>query len=358
MTRSEAIDWQQRNPVRPGDPLSDLCLSYYEFCAMDDTVAVVAFDGEHMVGRNLVFLCNILVNGEPLKCAVSHNLYVDEAYRSKAVGTFIKMHVLKLGYPQISSGLSGAQKQVLDKWNAYQRVEDAKIYSMPLDFNGIVRLSRLAYYRAIDNGASHLPALMRSLVNAVAIKPRLSSATLVDALDAETAREKLDGVLDDCRFNVQLPWNRSKLRAAISGQLNNMKAWVVPIAGQLRLITIYLKYREARVLGNAARTLCEAHVNEVFPPVAQADEVRQVIKFCARQMQACQASILQVHALNEVMADSCQHLKLNTFLEKTVYIAPNKAAPDIAAIITDRQNWWCRAINEDQFEEVADGVNV
>jgi hypothetical protein len=330
----------------------------YAHCDMDQRIAVVAFDGDRMVGRNFFCHCPILVNGKLVECVVTYNLFVDPAYRPKGVGTYIKMHVLKLGYPNVSSGVSPEMQKVQDAWSAYRKVASHPVYSVPVDLLGLLRLARMAAERgppAEGRKTGVMASAVRQARSALSVAAGRWPA--LRPLAPDEAVRLLDEVLESERLPVQLPWNVEILVAALQGRRSGMRAWLVEFdaggAGQPRhLVSAYVKSRTIRTLGAARRSASELHLNEIFPPVRDPQRAGALLRFALQQARRCGASILQIYAMTDALRDVCVGHGLETFFSKQVYVAPNSKDKALAGTLGDAGNWWCRAINEDQFEEV------
>ena len=353
-TRAEAIKWQKERSIDPNDPLTDLRTSYCAHADMDQPVGVGAWDGERMIGRNFFFHIPISVRGRPVECVVTNNLFVAPEYRPQGIGTYLKMYVLKLGYPQISSGVSPAMQKVYNAWNAYRRVDSSPTYSLPTDLLGLVRVARIAVERSAHQSSS--PGVSRlALSRLLSIVRLLTSRRLaLRRLKPRDGEDALDSVLHAARRPVQVPWNRSTLVEGLHGRHATLRAWIVEFPGApLRLVTGYIKRREVRTIGKRTTQMTEFLLNEVWPPLEDETQAKACLAFAVQQARALRASVTQVDAMTEALRRTCQGFGFDRFYEKRVYIAPNTKDRSLDETLSDPANWWCRAINENEFEELA-----
>jgi GNAT superfamily N-acetyltransferase len=358
LTRRAAIEWQQRMPIDPADPLTDMRLRDHERSGMDDVVGVVAIVDGRIIGRNFFFHSTLSIHGHEVDCIVSHNLFVAPAYRPRGIGIYIKMHVLKLGYPQVSSGVSHAMQQVQDAWSAYRKIDSTPAFAIPVSPLGGLRVARLAAEGAAPGGspAGTLHHLARQQGAAWWLERRADRALL--ALDAQAAAARMDRILDAERFPVQVPWNRALLRDALLGLVRMPAAGVYvkrgdPTAEPGYLMTGYTRRRTARGLGRRSAKYDEFHVNEVFPPVHDPLVAQSLLGHAVREARMRGADIVHFYATTETLQRVCEAAGLRSFVGKHVYIAPNSRCQTAVELLGTAQNWWCRVINEDQFEEVA-----
>lgn len=356
-TRRQALEWQGRTAVDSADPLTDIHAGYFTYCDPEQLVGIGAWDGERMVGRNLFFHCPIAVTGSYVECVVTNNLFVAPLYRPKGIGTYLKMYVLKLGYPQISSGVSPSMQKVYDAWSAYRRIDAAKTYSVAADAFGVLRVARIAAER---NDTGNDGARDGSVARGAFERTRASLRLMLNArqpvrvLDPDAAIGALDTVLLSARRPIQVPWNRLVLRDALRGRHGRMSAWIIELpGGRLQFVSAYRKDRQVRTIGSRQTMMTELLFNEAWPPAEDDEVALACIAFVLRQARQLGASVVQVDAMTPALARICEKFGFDCFYRKRVYIAPNTRDVDLAAILSDPSNWWCRGINENEFEEIA-----
>lgn len=359
ITRQEAVEWQARTPLDPHDPLTDFRLSDHQRSDPDELVAVIATNDGKVIGRNFLFHCPILVGGNSVDCIISHNLFVAPEYRPKGIGTYVKMYVLKLGYPQISSGVSPAMQKVQDTWRAYAKIDSTPAFAIPVDALGMLRVARLVSSAPSDDSPKD-GSTIRSMMQQLRARAGLAWPVNrhLSAYPGRQAAELLDQVLEAERFPVQIPWNRDLIRTQLLNDKGNPKAWVVSVPTSSTgtthyLITGYLIPRTTRTLGTRTTKITELHINEIFPPVRDAVTAALLLGFAAQKGRKIGASIVQLYATTKALKLACIEGGLRSFHSKHVYIAPNTNNPKALELLRDPSNWWCRAINETQFEEIA-----
>lgn len=356
LSKRAADEWQRIHPPSAGDPLSNLYTQGNAQYADDDTVALVAVDGDRPVGKVVVRYTDLLVNGRWQRCQVPGDLFVAEAYRSKAVGMLILLELLRAKRPLIASGVSQAAAQIYDRLPQFHRVDSSPMYLIGLDFSGSVRVGRLAAQRDAAPGAkSHLHTLV-SVLSSLRMTWRVQRTRddAFEVLEPTEAVRQLDSVADAAHFCVQVPWSRTRLAQAIGGQEPNHRAWVLREreSGKCWLMTVY--GRPERVSLVTPRDVREVHVaalTEVFPPVDDFALARFFVRQAARGAAEMGATLLFVCAATRALEEACTIEGMPHLADKSVYVCPNGADAETASALIDPSNWWCRARSEEQFRE-------
>jgi hypothetical protein len=83
-----------------------------------------------------------------------------------------------------------------------------------------------------------------------------------------------------------------------------------------------------------------------------------VIAAAARNLRARGADVVELYAETDLLASACRNLGLLRSLEKSMQIATSGVGADLARDLGDPGQWWCRAINEEQFEESQQGADL
>lgn len=357
LTRHQAEQWQQGHPKEPGDPLTDMHLDYFTHYLPEEVVALLAVDADKIIGRILLAHSDILVDGTSQRFLIGQDLLVRDEYRRQAVGIQILARVLKLGRPYIAASVSAEMAQIFDAWRGFSKVDASPVYSVGIDLYGVVRTTRLALQRQHADGKTvsrfdTLRALLQRARTALQLRAREPRGfSLLPPTEAESV---LDKVADAVRFRVQIPWNRNQLVRAIRGTSGDCRAFIfrtesAPRA-MPRLVTIYLKCATVSIFGASdMRRITTAHLNEVFPPLDDAATARFVLGSVAREAAGRGASIIFVSATTPVLEAACAEFDLA--FRKSVYVTTVGLDSGSARVVSDPANWWCRAINENQFEE-------
>lgn len=357
-TRAQAIEWQAAHPKVEGDPLTDMRLTHFENVDLDQKVGIFAIDNDRMIGTNFLYYCPISVNGKLVECIVTNNLYVHPDYRPKGVGTFLKMYILKLGYPQISSGVSPSMRKVYDAWSAYTKIDASPVFVMPVDAFGLLRVSRMSSEREAGKAGGRIRLAKKILSGFIrALSIRNTGPKNVRVLSPVEAEARLHEVLHAASFPIQVPWNRDLVVRSIWGLDAKAHAWMVEVgctdARSTHLVTGYLRAITARGLGSLQRRVQELHLTEIFPPASSEAVARACLQVVSRKARATGASIVHVSAMTGSLRSVCEKAGLDSFYEKRVYIAPNTKDGAMDELMRTPANWWCRIRNEDQLEENA-----
>lgn len=324
----------------------------------DDVVAVAAFDGPRVVGKLLIRYGLVPFDDTSIRLACAQDLMVAAHYRGQGVGRAILEHSTDIKVPQIHSGLSAMSAPLIEKLG-FPSIDRTQAYQVPLSAKGLLRRLRSGLEPTADAGGA--PGRARSALRLLAAQRgrarrlrnlRPSTRTV----DAEQAVRQLDAVLAWRERRFQIPWNRSKLLQALRGQHAGMRAWVVvdgdDAAAQFRLATAYHYPRAIRVpYTNRTTPLSEWRVNEIYPPLRDAGVAERVVATVVGQLAKHRADVVEVFAATPELASGCRALGLDASICKSMYLVPSGVDEGLARALTTPEQWWCRALNEVQYEE-------
>ena len=356
LTLADARQWQRLHP--PTGRLTDLQLATRTATSLDEHVAVIATDGEKVVGRLFLFPCWLAFGDELIECRASGDLFVDERYRSRGVGPLLKMKQLQLGKPQIVGGVSGKMQAIYNRWTKFTAVDDSPVFQLATDFRAALFLARSCPPTS-DGPQQHTP--LRVVANlfppyrivrlAIAARRRMN----IEPLPPSSAIAALPAMLHFSSARIQIPWNNTILQAGLNGRSKSLFATVISINScgveTRHLITVYIKSKSIRLFGDRTTEILEGHVNEIFPPIENHEALYAVLGAVLTRAKALGISLLHLYANTSALLSVCLSLSLPSLFRKTVYFAANDLAPERAAYANDPMNWWCRAINEDQLKE-------
>lgn len=357
LTRHEAERWQETHARDAGDPLSDMHLDDLARYAPDETVAILATDGGRIVGRILLAHSDVLVDGTPRRFLVGRNLLVREEYRRHAVGIQLLARVMRLGKPYIAASVSAEMGRIFDAWRNFHRVDATPVYALGLDRYGVARTTRLALQQL--HAAGKRVALLDTVRGVLARAWRaLGTLIMVPGgfarLPADEAEAALESIARTRRFRVQIPWHRDTVVAALRRGTGNCRAAVFrdrrSSCAPARLLTLYFRTIEGGVYSvRDVRQLRVAYLNEVFPPLDDDRTARYAVGLAAREARSAGAGILFVCAATPALERACAGLDLA--MRRSIYVTPAGLDPAAATAVVEPGNWWCRAVNENQFEE-------
>jgi hypothetical protein len=334
-------------------------LKHYERCDLDQKVGIFAIENDAVIGTNFFYFCPLAVNGKIVECVVSNNLFVAPEYRPKGIGTFLKMYVLKLGYPQISSGVSPSMQKVYDAWSAYTKIDASPVYAIPVTPFGLLRVARMASEKNASVRKGRLEVLTKAMRRGLAVlSARKAGNAHITLQHPRRAEELMDQVLRSERYPIQVPWNRDVVTRALRGENTRVHAWMASIKDEngievIHLISGYLRPMQVRGIGTEQRRIQELHLTEIFPPVRSESIARACLSIVVKRAAALGASIIQVYAMTSALQAVCDAAGFDSFFKKRVYVAPNTKDKTIDAFFRNPDNWWCRIRNEDQLEENA-----
>ncbi|MEZ5620489.1 MAG: GNAT family N-acetyltransferase [Burkholderiaceae bacterium] len=322
-----------------------------------DVVAVVAFDGPRIVGKLLIRYGLLPFDDASIRLACAQDLLVAAEYRGQGIGRAILERSTAIGVPQIHSGLSAMSAPMIERLG-FPSIDRTQAYQATLSAKGLLRRLRTDLDTAeVGSMPSRIGASGRLLAAQIGRSGRLrQNRSRVRTLDAERAVAKLDAVLEWRERRFQVPWNRGKLVHALRGQHAGMLAWVVfdgdEAAAQHRLATAYHYPREIRApYTNRTMALSEWRVNEVYPPVRDAGAARRIVAAVVGRLAQHGADVAEVFAATPEMAQGCRDLELESSICKSMYLVPSGVDADLGRSLTTPDQWWCRALNEVQYEE-------
>lgn len=341
------------------EPSRELSLQYNHEVDDDAICAICAFDGERLVGRISILHFGLIVNDRCLRCCVGSNFMVLKDYRNSAVGLSILLKAMNLGMPYIEASVSGQMRGILEKMKQFYHVDSSPIFQVGLDSSGIVQIATWDFYKNPNNAnilseqVNKLRAIAGNWFNSRKVSRFRSIG--YEVIKPEDAIRILAEEYPAARFPVQLPWNRKLLERGLSGKSQDYGAWLLRIPDDSERYRLVSLYRRDRVLGQDKkgnpRILREAHLSEIYPPVRADDPVRALLEFASHKAREAGASLLHIHALSPGLESVCRNLGLNSHNSKAVFVSLQSIDPDIKATLADPDKWWCRAFNEDQFEE-------
>jgi GNAT superfamily N-acetyltransferase len=325
---------------------------------------IAAFDDGRMIGRLHVVYTDLLIEGRRLqRCAVGEDFFVLDEYRDRAVGLTLMLKALKLGFPFIESGVSEQMGAILDSWRQFVRVDASPIYQLALDWKGQVQTAKWKFYERTSHGGAFTEAVTKAALLRKAWQHRRCISRMggppPKLLSDNESKRAIERCLATPAAAVQLPWSKGLLEQALSGSDPSRRAWIVECAGDRagpRLVSIYQQERVLRQDADGKiASIREAHLNEIYPPLNDSALIAPLVTFAADRAKEMSASVLQVHAMTPALRAFCETVGLPSRMTKSIYIAPDGVDPETRRLLTEPANWWCRAFNEDQFEEILVG---
>jgi len=383
LTKAEVDDWAgERTTGRPGadepargipraglqrgpDWIADVACN--QELEPDVVRTIAAFDDGRMIGRLHIVYTDLLLEGTRLqRCAVGEDFFVLDEYRDRAVGLSILLKALKLGLPFIESGVSGQMRKILDSWKQFALVDGSPMFQVALDWRGLGQIAKWDFYARQVPGSPWRENLTKLSLLLAGWRQRRSIAGArrgeVQALSAADAVAAFDRCLGSAQAQVQLPWSRRLLEAAVAGSDPNRKAWLAAPAAdpsERRLVSLY---QQERVLGRnpdgTNKTTLEIHLNEIYPPLANPDRVGAWLAFAFARAAEMGGEVLQVHAMTPALERFCRDRGLRSRMTKSIYVAADGLDGHTRRLLANPANWWCRAFNENQFEEILLGRQV
>jgi GNAT superfamily N-acetyltransferase len=350
-----ALDARKYNPY--GAEFGNLRLEQVGPLEDDDVVAVVALDGARIVGKILFRYGLLPFDHTSIRLACAQDLVVAPECRGRGIGRALLEHSTAIGVPQIHSGLSAMSEPLIEKLG-FPSIDRSQAFQAPLSGKGLVRRLRTDLYASEGGGVvGRSGAAWRSVAEHIARAVRLRRQSRDwHVLPVDEALAQLDAVLGRRERRFQIPWNRAKLTQALLGKDTDCLAWVVAegsgSAAHRHLVTAYNYRREIRMpLVSRVLPLSEWRVNEVYPRVSDSRAAECIIAVVAGRLAQRGADIAEVFAASPEMVQGCRALGLVPSICKSMYLVPSGVDADLSQSLTTPDQWWCRALNEEQYEE-------
>jgi hypothetical protein len=297
---------------------------------------------------------------------VGEDFFVLDEYRDRAVGLSLLLKALKLGLPFIESAVSGQMRKILDSWKQFVLVDASPMFQVALDRFGLLQMAKWDLYEQQSSGGFWADKLTKLclLHRGWRQSRRLSNAGrgMLKMFPARDTTAAFDRCLMTPRAAVQLPWNRELLESALAGSDPNRGAWLVECVDDRSGPWLVTLYRQERFLGQnpdgTTRSVREAHLNEIYPPADERAPVAALLAFAANRATEMGANVVQIHAMTPAIEQFCHGKGLRSRMKKSVYIAAEGVDAATRRLLSDPANWWCRAFNENQFEEIFVGRRI
>lgn len=333
----------------------------------DEAVAVVAFDGEEIVGKMLLRYASIPYDGGVLRLALGQDMLVSPDYRGRGIGTALITKSLEVQAPTIHSGLSSLSKPLFEKF-ALPSIDRSQAYQLALSWKGFLRQSRdragegngMAARVAEAGDAVRGYLSWRDLLH----RTRALATSATRILPSSDAIAALPELLSKRVRRFQIPWNLTKLRSGLTNTDPDLRAIVaeVGVGGSRRLVlaTAYRYPRQIRIpFTQAQRPLEEWRVNEIYPPVTDPSLGQAAIAAIAARLAERGADVIEVFCHTGGLESACIALGLRRSITKSMLLVPQQGvAAELTRAVCDPEQWWCRALNEEQFEESQEDLEL
>lgn len=291
-------------------------------------------------------------NGTRVRVASAQNHFTYERFRGLGIGTAIIVENLQLPMHCVFSGISAAAMPIYVKLG-FHFFDEWPIYRLPLSAPGIARNWRAEHYargggfKGALAGYQQVRRGMRDVLSAgTGNWQPIDGARVVDALcEIGTYRHR--------RF--QMPWNLDAVDAAARGRDPNMHAFVLRNAtGEQRYASIYVREESVRLPLSSRHTVFrDGHVNEIYPPVEDVATAGAIVGTLAREARTRGLGSLSLYASTPALDQVLGGFGLRRQQRRILTVKPPVLDPAAPAPVQLAENWWCRALNEDQVEETA-----
>jgi GNAT superfamily N-acetyltransferase len=326
----------------------------------DDRIALIArLGGDKVLASWIWFIYGHISNGGRLvRVAAVQNHHTRPEFRGLGIGTHLIRESLNVGLPCIYSGMSDIAPPLYKK-QGISFLDESPIYRLPTSLRGVLRNWRDGYYEARVKGRSTLAWTVKSLLPAGShMRTGTYHRLLPGGCDA-IARFKHLAAYRHRRF--QVPWNLDLYASAMHGNVKDLDVVVLEDTRQgkrdARFTSIYSRRTEVRLPGSDKTVpFVDGHINEICPPIDNADTARGIIGALAMRARTRSLDGLSIHATTPALQEACAALALRCRGQRTFAMKP-VAGPDerLSQDTAIRENWWFRAMNENQLEETAAG---
>lgn len=360
-----ALDPKTYNPEE--HPYGNLRLESAARVRGDEAVAIVALDRSVIVGKILLRYASIPFEEGILRLALGQDMLVSPDYRGRGIGTALIEKSLEVEAPTIHSGLSGLSRPLFEKF-ALPSIDRSQAYQLPLSWKGFLRAVRDsgALARESRSGFSapgqlvHDSRTWRSQLH----RTRSLASSMSRPLCETDALAALSEILSPRVRRFQIPWNLTKLRAGLANVDSDFCAIVTDVTtaskSQRFLITAYRYPRKIRLpFTKTQRPLDEWRVNEIYPPVVDSSLGQVAVASIATRLAQRGADVMEIFCHTAELELACADLGLRKSLTKSMLLVPPRSyKPELACLICNPNEWWCRAMNEEQFEESQEGFDT
>lgn len=291
-------------------------------------------------------------NGVAVRAAAAQNLYTIENYRGLGVGTSLIDASCRCPMYCVYSGISAAAMPLYLKLG-FSFFDEWPIYRLPLGGWGVVRNWRSDYYEGKNGISGALRALRRVRGERERVIRERSAGWV--SLDGEKVADTLCEIARYRHRRFQVPWNLDAVDAAARGHDESMYAFVLENSGgERRYASIYVREEEVRIPLTGRRVAFrDGHLNEIYPPVEDAGTARALVAELARLARARGLGCLSIYASTPALEEVLTAWGLRRQQRRILTVKPPVLDPQRPAPVQLAENWWCRALNEEQVEETA-----
>lgn len=321
-----------------------------------DRVALIAFLDEKMVGRILFTYGGLADNDSYLRVAAAQDLFTDPQCRGKGVGSGLIAESLKLGIPCIYSGMSAQAQPIYEKMG-FSFIDTSPIYRLPIGICGLLR-----HWRTLRDVQGEQGVVRPSAMSCCSEMLRSRWLVAHQASDkwlpvpADDARNTVRDLFKLRHRRFQVPWNLKAVDLALNGGHEKNDAIVIGKKGGSSndVVFVSISKRKASVRIPYSKKFVQfidGHVNEVYPPLRSVDDCIGVIGAIFKYGVSRHYSNLSIYAMTPDFVKACDKLGLRRLGAKSVAISPVGLNGETQSAILSPNQWWCRSLNENHFEE-------
>lgn len=315
----------------------------------DEQLALLALRGGEVAGWMWFTYGWFSDNGTHVRVASAQNHFTYDKFRGLGIGTAIVVETLRLPMHCVFSGPSGAAMGIHTRLGV-RFFDQWPIFRLPLNALGIARNWRGELY------SRHMGRVKSLLHVRAGMNAALGAATATwHVIAGSEVASALERVASYRHRRFQLPWNLDAIDLAARDKDDSMCAFVLQNStGRQHYCSIYVREESVRLpFSTRSAQFLDGHLNEIYPPIEDAETARSVIAVLARIARQRGLGCLSIYASTPALRTVLEQYDLRQQGHRMVAVIPPVLDPDNPQPVEISENWWCRALNEDQVEETA-----
>lgn len=327
----------------------------------DDPIVLIAFENQEIAGWIRFTYGYVSDQGVLVRIAAAQNLFTDQRFRGAGIGTTLIKQSLQVPLPCIYSGISAAAMPLYEKLG-FSFIHRWPVFRLPLSTSSAIRTLRDIRAQQEKDGKQGWFPPVRALVSAKQSVSRTDSNHW-QVLEPEDALRAFEALATTKSARFQFPWNRRIVFESLKRTNDAHLALVLENKrtgrGEKYFVSLYCREADVRIpFTDKKITFSDAHLNEIYPPLTDSLVARELVAAVARQASSSGIGCLSIYGHTRALVEACESLKIHEQGKSSFAIRARTSDVAFNAAIENPANWWCRALNEDQFEEARQDADL